>query len=242
MQFEVVKANIVNVSADAIILPANEELREGSGTSRAIFEAAGRKTLTKECKKIGHCDMGSAVPTLAYNLEPQIKFIIHAVVPRWIDGDHGEYELLSSAYLTSLNLAEMLRCESIAFPLLAAGNNGFDKTLAIQIAKESIEQFSGENLKTVYLVIFEDNIEILMRIQGFDVTVPPAQLLINEKKAERRAKAHKLFNDGKDVAQNILEEQVQGAIEWLKVDKNREKLIKWGIAIAKRAINKEPPQ
>lgn len=237
MQFNVVKANIVNVNADAIVLPANENLREGSGASRSIFEAAGRKSLTKACKEIGHCDIGSAVPTLAYNLLS--KFIIHAVVPRWVDGDHGEYDLLSSAYLSSLNIAEIMGCESIAFPLLAAGNNGFDKALAIQIAKESIEQFSGERLKTVYLVVFEDSAEILMRMQGFDVTVPPAQLLIDERKAEQRAKVQRLFAEGKDMAQKALEEQTHKAIEWLKDEDNREKLFQWGLTIAQIVITKK---
>ena len=88
MKFDLVKTNIVNVSADAIVLPANEKLKEGSGTSTAIFEAAGRKQLTQACKKIGSCEVGSAVPTLAYNLNA--KYIIHAVVPKWIDGNHDE--------------------------------------------------------------------------------------------------------------------------------------------------------
>ena len=240
MRFSVVRANIVNLNVDAVVLPANELLKEGSGTSRAIFKAAGRMALTKACKEIGYCDIGSAVPTLGYNLKS--KFIIHAVVPHWVDGEHGEYDLLSSAYLASLNIAEVMNCESIAFPLLAAGNNGFDKELAIQIAKESIEQFAGERLKNVYLVVFEDSVEILMRMQGFDVTVPSEQLAIDEKKAEQRAKFHKLFADGKDVAQKALEDQVHKALEWLKEDENQEKLLKWGVAIAQLVLLKKPPK
>ena len=34
-----------------------------------------------------------------------------------------------------------MKCNSIAFPMLAAGNNGFDRELAFKIAKESIESF-----------------------------------------------------------------------------------------------------
>lgn len=110
MQFEVVKTNIVNIVADAIVLPANKSLKEGSGTSRAIFEAAGRKALTKACDKIKHCETGNAVPTLAFDLSA--KYIIHAVVPRWVEGESGEYDLLSSAYLSSLNIADIMGCES----------------------------------------------------------------------------------------------------------------------------------
>ena len=136
MKFDIVKTNIVNVHADAIVLPANTALKEGSGTSTAIFEAAGRKKLTQACKKIGSCEVGSAVPTLAFDLEA--KYIIHAVVPKWIDGNHNEYDLLSSAYLSALKVADIMGCTSIAFPLLASGNNGYDLDLAFQIAKESI--------------------------------------------------------------------------------------------------------
>ena len=42
MRFEVIRANIVHVPADAIVLPANEALREGAGASRDIFQAAGK--------------------------------------------------------------------------------------------------------------------------------------------------------------------------------------------------------
>ena len=240
MKFSVVKANIVNLNVDAIVLPANEQLREGSGASRAIFKAAGRMSLTKACKEIGHCNMGSAVPTRGYNLKS--KYIVHAVVPRWVDGEHGEYDLLSSAYLASLNIADIMRCESIAFPLLASGNNGFDKELAIQIAKESISQFEGENLKEVYLVVFDDSVEILMRMQGYDVTVPSEQLAIDERKAEQRAKFHQLFVDGKDAAQKALDDQVHKALEWLKDEENQEKLLNWGIAIAQIALTKKLPK
>ena len=43
MKFDLVKTNIINIHTDAIVLPANEMLKEGSGASTAIFEAAGRK-------------------------------------------------------------------------------------------------------------------------------------------------------------------------------------------------------
>ena len=136
MKFEIIKANIVDVVSDAIVLPANEALKEGSGTSKAIFNAAGRKELTQACEKLGHCNIGSAIPTLAYNLSS--KYIIHAVVPKWIDGQHSEYDLLSSTYLASLNIAEVMGCESIAFPLLASGNNALISSLQFELLKKAL--------------------------------------------------------------------------------------------------------
>lgn len=180
MQFEIIKANIVDVVSDAIVLPANEVLKEGIGTSKAIFNAAGRKELTQACEKLGHCNIGSAVPTLAYNLTS--KYIIHAVVPKWIDGQHSEYDLLSSAYLASLNIAEVIGCESVAFPLLASGNNGFDKQLAFRIAEESIKSFESVKLKKVFLVVYGDTMETYMKSLGYNVLVIPAHIKMNEKK------------------------------------------------------------
>ena len=43
MNFDVVRNDITNMSVDAIVLPTNEKLKEGSCTSKAIFSKAGRK-------------------------------------------------------------------------------------------------------------------------------------------------------------------------------------------------------
>lgn len=236
MKFKIIKANIVDVASDAIVLPANEALKEGSGTSKAIFTVAGRKELTKACKELGHCSTGSAIPTLAYNLSS--KYIIHAVVPKWIDGEHSEYDLLSSAYLASLNIAEVMGCESVAFPLLASGNNGFDKQLAVRIAEESIKSFEGVNLKKVFLVVYGDTMETYMKSLGYNVLVIPAHVKMNDKKIHHQDKQKKLIADGKDVAQDILEAQLEKAIEWIKKPENQKILFEAGIAVFKLAFKK----
>lgn len=236
MKFKIIKANIVDVASDAIVLPANEALKEGSGTSKAIFTAAGRKELTKACKELGHCSTGSAIPTLAYNLSS--KYIIHAVVPKWIDGEHSEYDLLSSAYLASLNIAEVMGCESVAFPLLASGNNGFDKQLAVRIAEESIKSFEGVNLKKVFLVVYGDTMETYMKSLGYNVLVILAHVKMNDKKIHHQDKQKKLIADGKDVAQDILEAQLEKAIEWIKKPENQKILFEAGIAVFKLAFKK----
>lgn len=236
MKFEIIKANIVDVASDAIVLPANDALKEGSGTSKAIFTATGRKELTKACKELGHCNTGSAIPTLAYNLSS--KYIIHAVVPKWIDGEHSEYDLLSSAYLASLNIAEVMGCESVAFPLLASGNNGFDKQLAVRIAEESIKSFEGVNLKKVFLVVYGNTMETYMKSLGYNVLVIPAHVKMNDKRIHHQDKQKKLIADGKDVAQDILEAQLEKAIEWIKKPENQKILFEAGIAVFKLAFKK----
>ena len=234
MEFEIVKTNIVNVNADAIVLPANSELKEGSGASAAIFEAAGRRKLTQACKKLGHCEVGSAVPTLAFDLDA--KYIIHAVVPKWIDGTHEEYDLLSSAYLESLTLAEVMGCQTIAFPLLASGNNGFDLELAFEIAQKNIELFSGIHLKKVYIVIYGDHITAIMREKGYSIIEIPANLRKQEQKEAHKAKAKELAEEGKEVALKFMEDQIGKALKYLEDKENREKVIKYAKKIVQIVI------
>ena len=234
MNFDIVNTNIVNVSADAIVLPANTRLKEGSGTSRAIFEAAGRKQLTQACRKIGTCPVGSVVPTLAFDLNA--KYIIHAVVPKWMGGENGEYELLSSAYLSSLNIADIMGCESIAFPLLASGNNGFDRELAFQIAKESIESFDGIHVKKVILVLFGNQTANLAKELGYRVLEIPGDIHKEAQKQAQKDKTKKMMDDGKEIALSFLDEQVQKGLEYLKDERNRKKILAAGVWIAKQAF------
>lgn len=234
MKLDLVKTNIVNVTADAIVLPANSMLKEGSGVSTVIFEAAGRKKLSQACKKIGYCEVGSAVPTLAFNMDA--KYIIHTVVPRWIDGNHSEYSLLSSAYLSALQVADIMGCESIVFPLLASGNNGYDPKLAFEIARNSIYAFDGFYIKRTVLVLFGDEIVNMVKAWGYDVIIIPENLKKEELKQAHKAKTKKMIEDGKEIAHKFFEDQIQKGMNYLKVEKNREKILAGGIAIAKQAF------
>ena len=127
-------------------------------------------------------------------------------------------------------------CESIAFPLLASGNNGFDLGLAYDIAKSSIESFEGVNLKKVILVIYGDNIATFMKGKGVTVVNLQHAPKIDKTKEERKLKAKQLGEEGKQVAAKIFEEQIAKALDYLKDEKNREKVVQAGIAIAQLAI------
>lgn len=229
--FEFVKGDITKVIADAIVLPANSKLKEGRGVSEAIFKAAGRRRLTKACKEIGICDIGDAVPTLAYNLDA--KFILHAIIPEWKDGEHNEYEMLCSAYLESLKLADEMKCATIAFPLLASGNNGFDLELALEIAIKSIENYNAKHLKEAIIVVYGSSIKKLVIEAGFDVKPLIDEKLI--KKAENKMWMQKLRDEGKDEVKEILEEEIRRAFDYLKNRDGRDSTIKMAQAIVANA-------
>jgi hypothetical protein len=71
----------------------------------------------------------------------------------FIRGNREEY-LLKQCYDHALRLALENGCESIAFPILSAGNHGFPKPLALQIAINAFSSFLVEHEMQIYLVIF----------------------------------------------------------------------------------------
>lgn len=151
MPFEIVRNDIVNMQVDAVVNTANPEPVIGTGVDSAIHKKAGRELLAAR-KKIGCIDFGDAAITPGFGLNA--KFVIHTVGPIWVDGNHQEERILSSCYRKSLALAKENGCESIAFPLIATGNYGFPKPLALQIAVREISAFLLENDMQIYLVVF----------------------------------------------------------------------------------------
>lgn len=151
MPFEIVRNDIVNMQVDAVVNTANPNPVVGSGIDSGIHKRAGHELLLAR-QRIGCIDFGDAVITPGFNLDA--KYVIHTVGPIWEDGNHGEEDMLSSCYRKSLTLAKENSCESIAFPLIATGNYGFPKPLALQIAVREISAFLLENEMQIYLVVF----------------------------------------------------------------------------------------
>ena len=153
MPFQIIRNDITKVKADAIVNTANPKPRIGQGTDSAIYTAAGEEQLLDARKKIGDIAPGQAVSTDAFALSA--KYIIHTVGPSWIDGNHGERDVLRSCYEESLMLAAKLKCKSIAFPMIATGVYGFPKEEALNIALSSIGKFLLTHEMKVTLVVFD---------------------------------------------------------------------------------------
>lgn len=153
MPFQIIRNDITRVKADAIVNTANPRPKVGWGTDSAVYKAAGEEQLLAERRKIGDIAPGSAAHTPAFRLDA--KYIIHTVGPVWVDGRHQEAETLRSCYEKSLALADSLKCESIAFPLISTGSYGFPRELALNTAMSAIGKFLLTHDMNVTLVVFD---------------------------------------------------------------------------------------
>ncbi len=152
MPFKIIKNDITKMNTDVIVNAANTALTPGGGVCGAIFKAAGYDRLNAECRKIGSCNTGQAVITKGFDLPS--KYIIHTPGPIY-SGNESENKLLYSCYMSSLKLAERVKAESIAFPLISSGIYGYPKSLALNIATKAILDYLHEKDMMIYLVIYD---------------------------------------------------------------------------------------
>ncbi len=152
MPFAIVRNDIVHMQTDAIVNTANPEPVVGAGVDSRIHKKAGRKLLDAR-QKIGRIAVGDAAVTPGFGLAA--RYVIHTVGPVWQDGSGQEEQQLASCYRKALALAKERDCASVAFPLIATGNYGFPKPLALQIAIREISAFLMENEMQVYLAVYD---------------------------------------------------------------------------------------
>jgi len=156
MPFEIVRNDITQMRVDVIVNAANSQLMRGGGVCGAIFAAAGAEKLQKACDEIGHCEVGDAVITPAFELP--MKYIIHTVGPMYREWEKEiQAKQLYNCYKNSLELAEKNGAESMAFPLISSGIYGYPKREALSIATSAIKDYLENSDMTVYLVMYDRN-------------------------------------------------------------------------------------
>ena len=158
---ELVKGDITDVEADAIVNAANSTLLGGGGVDGAIHRKGGPKIL-EECKRIRETEWpdglptGKAVITSGGNLKA--KYVIHTVGPVWFGGFHVEAELLKQAYRNTLKLAVSKGLKTIAFPSISTGAYGYPIEEASRMAVGTVKAFleNEDKLEKVIFVLFSD--------------------------------------------------------------------------------------
>lgn len=168
MAFQIVRNSITQMHTDAIVNTANSKVGYGSGIDEEIYKAAGVQSLLSEREKVGEVEPGNSFATDSFGLlQNGVKKIIHTVGTVWTDGDNNEEKILRQCYRTSLKLAKELGVESISFPLLASGNNGYPKSLALDVAVSEFSLFLRDNDMEIFLVVYDrESFELTGKIFG----------------------------------------------------------------------------
>lgn len=159
IRIETTIGDLTEERMDAIVNAANNALARGGGVCGAIFAKAGPE-LDAYCATLGGCPTGEARLTPAFGIP--IRGIIHAVGPRY-GAEHGhEAELLSSAWRSSLELADENNFESIAFPSISTGIYGYPVENAAHVVARALANYAEDrttqpgSLNLVRIVLRDD--------------------------------------------------------------------------------------
>jgi len=163
-RLSVMTGDITRVTADAIVNAANSSLLGGGGVDGAIHHSGGPAIL-EDCRRLratkypGGLPTGQAVETVAGRLPA--RYVIHTVGPVWHGGGHGEAKELADCYRNSLELAEKLGVQSIAFPAISTGIYRYPREKAARVAWEEISRFvsSHPSPRSISLVFFSSDDE-----------------------------------------------------------------------------------
>ena len=159
-EIKIIKGDITEIEADAIVNAANSSLMGGGGVDGAIHKKGGPQILT-ECKAYRAenppLPTGEAIMTTAGKLSA--KAVIHTVGPIWQGGGGGEPLQLANAYKNSMLLADEQAYMSIAFPAISTGIYGYPLNLAAQVVKKVILETAVQlkSIKTIIFVLFNSD-------------------------------------------------------------------------------------
>ncbi len=166
VQIRLEQGDITDFEGDAIGNAANSGLRGGGGVDGAIHMAGG-PAIMAECRKIGGCPTGEACVTTGGRLH--VRYVIHAVGPIWRGGNHGEPELLASAYRNTLLRAEEKGVKTLALPSISTGVYGYPVREAARIALRTVVEHCRQagSLRSVTFVLFtRDTLQAYEEVLG----------------------------------------------------------------------------
>lgn len=138
-----VQGDITEERVDAIVNAANSHLAHGGGVA-GIIAAKGGPEIQRESDAIGYVPVGEAAITGAGRLP--CRFVIHAVGPRWGEGD--EPAKLRRAVWNSLALADEKGFRSVSLPAISSGIFGFPKDRCAEILLATAADFLKERPDT----------------------------------------------------------------------------------------------
>jgi len=148
-EIKIIQGDLTELKADAIVNAANNQLVMGGGVAGAIKKKGGA-AIEEEAVKKGPIGTGRAVATRAGSLPA--KYVIHAATMA-MDFQTDEKKI-RGACRSSLELAEELKIDSIAFPALGCGVGGFPLLASAKIMAQETLRHLREGKTGLKEIIF----------------------------------------------------------------------------------------
>lgn len=154
LEISVVKGDISESEADAIVNAANSHLWMGAGVAGAIKRRGGT-IIEEEAMAKGPINPGQAVITSGGKLKA--SFVVHcAGMP---PSGKATAENVASSVEQGLELADKKKVTSIAIPAIGAGVGGLNYDESTSAILEGVSRFEdrSESLEEIILVAYGDD-------------------------------------------------------------------------------------
>ncbi|MEM0381875.1 MAG: macro domain-containing protein [Nitrososphaerota archaeon] len=158
LKIVVMRGDITEIDADAIVVPANSRLIMGGGVAGAVKRKGGAE-IEKEAMSKGPIPIGEAVSTGGGVLKT--RFVIHSPTMERPAGETDPHKVYL-ATKAAMKEANRLNVKTLAFPGMGTGVGGLNPRLAAQQMVRAILEAMGEggwSLERVYLVAFDRELE-----------------------------------------------------------------------------------
>ena len=164
VEIVICKANMCSYPVQAVVNPANQDLKHRDGLAQALLKAAGPQ-LQDECDRLikskGLIFPGHSVITAAGG-QLNCKKVIHAVAPKFDSANLKKARgLLKRTVKGSLELAATSGCVSVALPAIGRSLS-FPLDLCaltvVQAVKEYCDETYDDTIKSIHFVEDDDSI------------------------------------------------------------------------------------
>ncbi len=152
-EIEIIQGDITATNTEAIVNAANNEFWMGAGVAGAIKKAGGQ-VIEEEAMAKGPVMPGNAVYTGGGQM--RLKYVIHAAV---MGQDlRTSDKLIRQSTIATLNLADKLVLESIAFPAFGTGVGGFPMTACANLMVGVVWAYrdTAKTIKRVQFCLFDE--------------------------------------------------------------------------------------
>jgi O-acetyl-ADP-ribose deacetylase (regulator of RNase III) len=156
-RLSLIRGDITERNADAIVNAANSSLLGGGGVDGAIHRRGGPAIL-EECRALRASRFGRGLPTgqavatTAGKLSA--RWVIHTVGPVY-SASEDRSALLADCHRNSLRAADELGARSVAFPAISTGVYGWPVDNAALIALRTVTETATE-ADEITFVLFDD--------------------------------------------------------------------------------------